>query len=93
MRNCLGRIGIGRGFLRLAFLPRRTNDANETALSFQPEPIQRDSNDQNQNGANNDYRFDSPKQGLSELVNLCGSHAQMLQNSLAFQSLFLRPGS
>src|SRR5438477_215871 len=46
-----------------------------------------------QNGANDDYRFDFPKQGLSELVNLRGSHAQILQICLAFQSLFLCPGS
>ena len=36
MRSCLGRIDLSRGFLRLAFSPRRTNGANETALSFQP---------------------------------------------------------
>ena len=82
-----------RGSLRSAFFPRRTNGANETALSFQPEPIQRYSNDKNQNGATDDYRFGFPKQGLGELVNLRGSHAQMLQNCLAFQSLFLCPGS
>jgi hypothetical protein len=75
----------------LASVPRRTNGANETALKFQPEPIQWYSNDNDQNGANDDYRFDFPKQGLGKLVNLHGSHAQMLQNSLAFQSLFLVP--
>ena len=37
VRNCLGRICISCGFLDLASLPRRTNDANETALSFQPD--------------------------------------------------------
>ena len=55
VRNCLGRVGIDRGLLRLAFVSRRTNHANETALSFQPEPIQWDSNDNGQNGANDDY--------------------------------------
>ena len=93
VRNCLGRFGIDRGLLRLAFVSRRTNHADETALSFQPEPIQWESNDQNQNGANDHYRFGFPKQGLGELVNLRGSHAQILQNSLAFQSLFLWPDS
>jgi hypothetical protein len=67
-------MGIGRGLLRLAFVSRRTNDANETALSFQPEPIQRYSNDNDQNRANNEYRFDFPKEGLSELVVLRNEH-------------------
>jgi hypothetical protein len=93
VRNCFRGIGTNRGSLRSAFVPGRTNDANETALSFQPEPIQRYSNDNDQNRADNEYRFGFPKQGLGELVNLRGSHAQILQNSLAFQSLFLRPGS
>ena len=33
----------------------RYNDANETAFSFQPEPIQWYPNDNGQNGANDDY--------------------------------------
>ncbi len=74
VRNCLGRIRISCGFLHLASVPRRTNDANKSALKFQPEPIQRYSNDNNQNGTKNEYRFDFPKQGLGELVNLRGSH-------------------
>jgi hypothetical protein len=57
VRNCFRRIGTNRGSLRSAFFPRRTNDANETALSFQPEPIQRYSNDNDQNRADNEYRF------------------------------------
>ena len=61
VRNCLGRIRISCGFLRLASLASRTNDANETALSFQPEPIQRYSNDNDQNRADNEYRFGFPK--------------------------------
>ena len=68
------RIRISGGFLRLASLASRTNDANESALSFQPEPHQRYSNDNDQNRAKNEYRFDFPKQGLGELVNLRGSH-------------------
>jgi len=61
VRKSFRRIGISRGLLRLASLPRRTNEANKSALKFQPEPIQWYPNDQNQNGANDDYRFDFPK--------------------------------
>ena len=89
MRNRLKRIRISRGLLRLAFLPRRTNDANESALKLQPEPVQGYSKDENQNGANNDYRFDSSKQGLSELVNLRNEHARIPLNSCdLFKSFF-----
>jgi hypothetical protein len=61
MRNRLGRIRISCAFLRLAPLASRTNDANETALSFQSEPIQRYSNDNDQDRADNEYRFDFAK--------------------------------
>ncbi len=37
VRNCLGRIDLSCGFLRLASFASRTNDANQTALSFQPD--------------------------------------------------------
>jgi hypothetical protein len=57
VRSCFGQIRISCGFLHLASLASRTNDANETALSFQPEPIQRYSNDNDQNRADNEYRF------------------------------------
>src|SRR2546430_15627494 len=63
VRNHINGIGGGRRFLHLASVPRRTNGANESALKFQPEPIQWYPNDQNQNGANDNYRFDFPKQG------------------------------
>jgi len=89
VRNCLGRIYIGRGLLRLASRGSRTNDANESALNFQPDPIQRYSNEKDQNGANNDYRFDFPKQRLSELVGLRNQHASIPLNSYdLFKFLF-----
>ena len=46
---------------------------DETALKFQPEPIQWYSNDQDQNGANDDYPFDLPEH-LIELVRLRDGH-------------------
>jgi len=64
-------------------------------LSFQPEPIQRYSNDKDQNGANNDYRFDFPKQCLSELVGLRDEHLRIpldsadLFKSFSFMRSFL----
>src|SRR5439155_23957207 len=75
MRNYLRQVGISCGFLRLASGPCGTDYVGERALQLQPEPHQRYSNDQNQNGAKNEYRLDFPKEGLGELVNLRGSHA------------------
>ncbi len=88
-------MGPNRGSLRSAFFPRGTNEANETALSFQPEPIQWYPNDKDQNGATDDYRFGFPKQGLSELVNLRNGHAGIPLNPCdLFKSFcFIRFGS
>ena len=61
VRNCLRQVGISCGFLRLAPGPCGTDYVGESALQFQPEPIQWYPNDQNENGANDDYRFDFPK--------------------------------
>lgn len=93
VRNCIGRIGIDRGLLRLAFVSRRTNDANETPLSFQPEPIQRYSNDNGQNGA---MSTDSvPPHPSKQILRLRVSYHVKTrgQESLRVQSLFLCPGS
>jgi hypothetical protein len=59
--DCLKRIRISHGLRCLASLPSRSNDANESVFKFQPEPVQWYSNNQNQNGANDDYRFGFPK--------------------------------
>ena len=73
MRNGLRCIRISGELLRLASGPRGTNRVDEGALEFQPEPIQWYSNDNDQNGANDDYPFDL-REHLTELIRLCDGH-------------------
>jgi hypothetical protein len=70
----------------------RTNAADKSALRFQLEPIQWYPNDQNQNGANNDYGFGFPKQRLGELLDLRNEHGWIPLNSCDFfKSFFFDP--
>ena len=74
VRNCLGRIGNSCGLLRLPSATGGTNRADQGALKFKPEPIQWYSNDDDQNGANDDYPFDF-REHLTELIGLRDGHA------------------
>jgi hypothetical protein len=60
---------------------------DETALKFQPEPIQWYSNDDGQNGENDDYLFDLPEH-LTELIRLRDGHGQIPLNLCDFFKSF-----
>jgi hypothetical protein len=93
VRQRLRRVVNRRKALRLALAACRANAADKSALSFQLEPLQRNSNNENQNGADDDYRFDFPKQGLGELLDLRNQHSRIPLNSCDLFKSFLADGS
>ena len=94
VRNCLRRIGIGRGLLCLGVVSRaermtRMRVRSSFSLSqYNGIPTTRIRTAQTMI---TDSAF--PNRAWVNWSICSGSHAQMLQNCLAFQSLFLCPGS